>query len=305
MTLSKRRMLLVALSFYHVVGFGVHDLHAMSMPFLQGAAPVTAVTSGIFGQYLHTLSVHPLETKMATGAVMAVAGDALAQSRDDNEYDTRRASSFAAFDMAYRALQHKLFPLIVHKFHGQFLLAALSSTLPLVHSNMDASSITDYLAAIEQTLASQLGIVPFFYYPVFFALTGTIQGLSASGSMDRAKETFVPLMKRNLLFWLPVQFIQFEYVPENLQIPFLSICGLCWTVVLSTYAGSTKKFDTEPEIVQEMVSDSVLTSEQEQMVTVDGVNVNIQLLDDALLLEENEDVVFDEAERRGYTVRRS
>ena len=163
------------------------------------------------GAYKHLLKTNPLPTKMMTGATLAVCGDAIAQAKDkDTDYDKQRAASFAVFDMAYRALQHCSFPIIVAACHGQFLGA-----LPGVGNAFDASQ----LAAMEQTLASQLGIVPFLYYPAFFALTGFMQGLTPSGAVSRAKENFLPLMKRNLLFWIPMQFIQFGYIQEDLQIP--------------------------------------------------------------------------------------
>ncbi|CAJ1960318.1 unnamed protein product [Cylindrotheca closterium] len=193
--------------------------------------------SDLLDGYKELLNSNPLPTKMLTGATLAVCGDAIAQSKDDNEYDKPRAASFAAFDMVYRAVQHFSFPIIVAACHGQYLGA-----IPLV-GDIDVSQ----LSAMEQTLASQLGIVPFFYYPVFFSLTGAIQGLSVSGAMDRAKENFVPLMKRNLLFWIPVQFIQFGYIQEDLQIPFLSMCGLAWTFILSVAAGSAKSYTPEEE----------------------------------------------------------
>jgi hypothetical protein len=204
--------------------------------------------------YTDLLAQHPLMTKMATGGTLATCGDAIAQSQTDEPYDRRRAASFMVFDMAYRAVQHVSFPVIVHELQGQYLgglLAALhlSSQVP-----------TEYAAAMEQTLASQLGIVPLFYYPVFFSLTAFIQGLSADGAVERAKEMFVPLMKRNLLFWIPVQFVQFGFIDENLQIPFLSVAGLCWTFILSASAGSASSYNksnvadynaSEPEIEEE------------------------------------------------------
>lgn len=200
-----------------------------------GAAAIFDPLSG----YKELLKTHPLPTKMMTGATLAVCGDAIAQSKDrDVDYDKRRAASFAVFDMAYRALQHFSFPIIVAYCHGQIL-----GSLPVVGS-LDSSQ----LAAMEQTLASQLGIVPFFYYPAFFTISGAIQGLSAEASWSRAVDTFVPLMKRNLLFWIPVQFIQFGYIQEDLQIPFLSCAGLAWTFILSVYAGSAKSYSPEKEM---------------------------------------------------------
>lgn len=189
--------------------------------------------------YKELLKTHPLPTKMVTGATLAVCGDAIAQFKDaDVSYDKRRAASFAAFDMAYRALQHVAFPIIVAYCHGQIL----GSVPPL--NAFDSSQ----LAAMEQTLASQLGIVPFLYYPAFFTISAAIQGLSASGAWSRAVETFIPLMKRNLLFWIPIQFIQFGYIQEDLQIPFLSCAGLAWTFILSVYAGSAKNYRPEKNV---------------------------------------------------------
>ena len=206
----------------------------------------------ILESYKQLLSSHPLPTKMMTGATLAVCGDAIAQSKDvDKDYDKRRAVSFAAFDMVYRAVQHYSFPIIVAACHGQYL----GSLLPTNADLFDASQ----LGAMEQTLASQLGIVPFFYYPVFFSLTGFMQGLSVSGTISRAKENFLPLMKRNLLFWIPVQFVQFGYIQEDLQIPFLSMCGLAWTFILSVAAGSAKSYTPEKEMEKEIIAAAVET----------------------------------------------
>jgi hypothetical protein len=146
---------------------------------------------------------------MITGGLLATMGDALGQSREvDVPYDKRRAASFATFDMAYRALQHTVFPIIVAFCKGKFLLSLLASIPPLAQplSNVDPT----YFAAMEQTLASQLGVVPFLYYPVFFALTGAVQGLTLDGAIERAKENFLPLMERNLLFWIPGVFVEFK-----------------------------------------------------------------------------------------------
>ena len=43
---------------------------------------------------------------------------------------------------------------------------------------------------------------------------------------------------------VPIQFIQFGYIQEDLQIPFLSCAGLGWTFILSMYAGSAKSYNS-------------------------------------------------------------
>lgn len=193
----------------------------------------------VFEKYISTLTAFPLPTKMLTGAALATAGDAIAQKREDNEYDPSRGASFAAFDMIYRAAQHWLFPIIVELCRGQHLFSIMGS--------IGAAQLLDLstLTAMERSLASQLIIVPFLYYPVFFTFTGYMQGLNFEQGMDRAKQNFVPLMKRNLLFWIPVQYVQFCYIPTDLQIPFLSCAGLAWTFILSVLAGSAKKYSSD------------------------------------------------------------
>jgi Mpv17 / PMP22 family len=208
----------------------------------------TTVASDIVNTYKDMLGQFPLPTKMLTGGTLSTVGDAIAQSKDRNSpYDTRRALSFAAFDMAYRALQHASFPYIIQQCHGQFICSITSAiSLPLLLDQHSA-------AAMEQTLASQLIIVPFLYYPAFYTLTATIQGLDFDGAVQRAQETFLPLMQRNLLFWIPVQFIQFGYIEESLQIPFLSVCGLAWTFILSMFAGSAKQYSTNQSMIPSSV----------------------------------------------------
>eukprot|EP00980_Cylindrotheca_fusiformis_P021314 scaffold8211_cov117-Cylindrotheca_fusiformis.AAC.10 len=241
----------IALLVQTASSFSLPDLVAAGSHLSHVAPHVVAKTTNHFDllqSYKQVLSSHPLPTKMMTGATLAVCGDSIAQSKDEKAaYDKRRAASFAAFDMAYRAVQHFSFPLIVAACHGQFL-----GSLPIIGINFDPSQ----LGAMEQTLASQLGIVPFFYYPVFFSLTGAIQGLSVSGSITRAQENFLPLMKRNLMFWIPVQFVQFGYIQEDLQIPFLSICGLAWTFILSVAAGSAKSYTPEKEMEKNIINAS-------------------------------------------------
>ena len=150
------RALVAVLFFGTASGFGIHD----SFHLMQTAASSASHQVPHFDlltAYKSQLISNPLPTKCLTGATLAVAGDAIAQSQaKDESYDQRRAASFAVFDMAYRALQHFSFPIIVANCHGQFL-----DSSPLLHGNIDLSN----LAAMEQTLASQLGIVPFMYYP--------------------------------------------------------------------------------------------------------------------------------------------
>lgn len=193
------------------------------------------IASALYNQALLT---NPLETKLATGGILALAGDAIAQSREDADYDVKRAGAFISFDIFYRAVQCALFPEIIRICDGHYLGSFLS-VMPLVEVD------TDVLATLEQTMFNQFLVIPFLYYPVFFTLTGYMQGLSLDATIERVSTTIVPLLKRNWTFWIPVQYFQFGYVDEPLQIPFLCVVGLAWTFILSLSAGSVKKNDVE------------------------------------------------------------
>jgi hypothetical protein len=312
-----RALLLLALC-TSIQGFaGLHDVVSSASPFLH--APTTAVLASaattatssaslLLSQYTQSLAVNPLETKMATGAILATLGDAIAQSQSGQAYNVRRASSFAAFDVAYRAAQHALFPLIVTHCQGQFLTSVLGAIAPQLLSSADTTTV--YAAAMEQTLASQLGIVPFLYYPVFFTLTGVVQGLSGEQSWTRAKDNFLPLLKRNLLYWIPVQFVQFAFVETSLQIPFLCVCGLLWTFLLSIMAGSTKGYNNDDKteeaaaaLVEQVEGDSplplVMTMDDSESVLANvdtrqllSLENNVMKFDKDMLQEEQQDALL-------------
>lgn len=188
------------------------------------------------------LAVHPLETKLATAAALAVAGDAIAQRRDkDAPYDTSRAASFVLFDTAYRGgFQHAAFPWIIEHCRGDTLAS-------LVPPGAEPLADPSLLAAVECTAFNQLLVVPIVYYPLFFGITGAVQGLSASESVQRAKGSFVDLTLRNWKFWIPAQLAQFALLPEELQVPYTCVMGLVWNVILSAVAGDARTADATAE----------------------------------------------------------
>lgn len=185
--------------------------------------------------YKHCLEEHPLVTKMVTGGILSLSGDAIAQirSRPKAAYNKRRAVSFMMFDMSYRAIQHTVFPIIISLCQGDLLTALIVGSIAYELN----TTTTNILAAVEQTLANQLVIVPFLYYPIFFMVTGLVQGMTYTQVIEKAKRQFPVLIKRSFIFWLPCHFIQFMFIEEDMQVPFISLVGLCWTIILSSIAG--------------------------------------------------------------------
>jgi protein Mpv17 len=200
--------------------------------------PLSLLGEKILDSYKKSMVLHPLQTKVATGASLAIMGDAMAQSMELNiqHYDTRRAASFAAFDGSYRVFQHLAFPVITGHCKGRVLTGLLS----VIPSLVVGGNLRLFLAAVERTLTYQLAVIPLLYYPVFFMFTGFIQGLSVSESFQRAKQNFLPCWKRNLMFWIPIQLVMFGLVDEKWQIPFVCVMGVIWSTILSVTVGKAK-----------------------------------------------------------------
>lgn len=263
----------------------VHHSSLLLASSASAAAPTPPLDLDLIGLYRHSLSAHPLTTNVATGACLALLGDAVAQSREPegHVYDSRRAASFVAFDSCYRAVQFNIFPWIVEHCTGDFFGGLMRGAGSF--GSALADRVDPYLlATLERSLSNQLVVVPLFYYPLFFALTGAVQGLTIEGTVDRARTSFLPLMKRNLAFWIPVQFVQFGYVEESLQIPFLCVAGLAWTVILSINAGNVKTKTAAPAAeggegvgycVTGMEDTCVLPPEREDLFDGEGVGAAV------------------------------
>ena len=99
-------------------------------------------------------------------------------------------------------------------------------------------------APLEQVLFNQFVVSPFVYYPLYFAVTGPIQGLSCKETLRRARKQFGTLFGFNTCFWLPVQMFQFAFVPKRYKVPFICLASFLWNFFLSMLSGSVTKFRT-------------------------------------------------------------
>lgn len=210
--------------------------------------PSWIVSSVLYKPYQNLLVTNPLPTKVLTGAILSLLGDAIAQAtantaavannQEKAAYDKRRAISFAAFDACYRCFQHIMFPIIIRVGKGNVVKSLLTRFLP---SQRLVTMLAPAAAAIEQTAMYQMIIVPLIYYPVFFSFTGIIQGLTVKESLQRMQQNFLTCWGRNLMFWIPTQMVLFGLVAENWQIPFACLMGMIWSMILSKIAGSTDR----------------------------------------------------------------
>mmetsp|Transcript_20411 Transcript_20411/g.58571 ORF Transcript_20411/g.58571 Transcript_20411/m.58571 type:complete len:350 (-) Transcript_20411:95-1144(-) len=191
-------------------------------------------SSKLLKSYSQLLVTHPLETKAGTAAILAAAGDAIAQKSSDasKDYDPTRGASFALFAAMYTgAFQHYWFGWENTKL--SFVAAELSPALALFFASSAA------VLPIAKLVLNQFVVVPFLYMPLFFALTGYMAGLTQEESLDRAKQMYGQILVRNYWYWLPVQFVQFALIAPEWQIPYVCGASLIWTIILSSASSAT------------------------------------------------------------------
>lgn len=226
-----------------------------------GDTSVADIASSLLDDYRSALDAEPLKVKIITGCLLAIVGDAIAQSGQPEEYNKKRAAAFVMFDAVWRTVQQVTYGPIIQTCNGKFSTSLLGS-LAFAQDAALKEENKFVFGAIEQTLVSQLVLIPLLYYPIFYSVTGVVQNLTVDETITRAKETFIQLMKRNLLFWIPVQFCAFYFVEENLQIPVLTASGLIWTVILSLSAGNVSSSSADEEelaIEEQMVLETGAT----------------------------------------------
>lgn len=174
---------------------------------------------------------------IGTGGVLTLVGDVLAQSLTSKtreisgefklppeDWDKIRTAAFVAFGGIYTGgVQHFIF---------EYLNAA-------------------YDDPIQRLLLAQFFFIPFCYYPTFLLMVPALRAgweetfenagnfVSPEATARREQlfsEVFGKIpstLVRNWCFWLPVQFVQFSFIPPNLQITYVAAFGVIWNAILS------------------------------------------------------------------------
>ena len=176
-----------------------------------------------WAMYLLLLESNPLVTKMATSGVLNAFGDLLAQVlfEDGQSVDTKRTLTFT--------------------FLGAFLVG------PALHfwygSLGKIVTVGGSVGAGLRLGLDQLAFAPVFlatFLSALFAIEGNTDKLP-----NKLKQDLFPTVVANWKIWVPFQFLNFRFVPANLQVGAANVIALVWNVYLSW--ASHKKV---PEVIE-------------------------------------------------------
>ena len=169
--------------------------------------------STLWGAYLHALEKHPLATKCATSGFLNALGDLFAQFMFDDAankgIDFRRAGVFT------------------------FLGAALvGPALHLWYGTLGKLVTVKGSAGAAISLILDQGVFAPAFLCVFLSSLFTINGMQDQ-IVPKLKQDFASTVVANWKIWIPFQFLNFRFVPLNLQVAAANVVALLWNTYLS------------------------------------------------------------------------
>lgn len=160
--------------------------------------------------------------QMTAAASIAGFGDAgmqLAEGRKLQSLDVNRAARLCAFRMAHAPVVDFIWKC----FDRKIVVGALGTSV-----------------AVRKALTHQALIMP-PSVGLFFISQALLEGLSWQESLERVRESILPLMQVSLPYGFSVHCITFSLIPEHLRIVWASTCAVAWTAYMSHANEEAKK----------------------------------------------------------------
>ncbi|CAN8252376.1 unnamed protein product [Cochlearia groenlandica] len=161
--------------------------------------------------YMALLSDSPVLTKAVTSAILTLIGDLICQLTIDksSSLDKKRTLTFTALGLG----------LVGPALHFWYLYLSKVVT---------ASGLS---GAVMRLLLDQFVFAPVFV-GVFLSAVVTLEG-KPSNVIPKLKQEWTGAVLANWQLWIPFQFLNFRFVPQNFQVLASNVVALAWNVILS------------------------------------------------------------------------
>lgn len=182
----------------------------------------------LYDPYMRAIERAPWTTKLVTSGVLMGAGDVVAQvgveRRKVADMDMARLARMSAIGLCVSG------PMVT----GWYLILERTIKLSTVSRTAVAMTITD------QTLFSPTII------SVFFAMNVVLDGRPLSDAKKEVRELLWPTLKANWTIWPAAQLINFNFVPPQMRVLFVSTIALFWNSYIS-FAANAHDCENENE----------------------------------------------------------
>ncbi|KAI3706002.1 hypothetical protein L1987_76254 [Smallanthus sonchifolius] len=161
--------------------------------------------------YLSLLEAHPVWTKAITSALLTFVGDLICQVLIDKvpSLDLKRVSLFSFLGMA----------LVGPTLHFWYLYLSKLVTM------------TGASGAFVRLIIDQFIFAPVFV-GVFLSTLVTLEG-RPSLVLPKLQQEWLSSVIANWQLWIPFQFLNFRFVPQQFQVLAANFIALIWNVILS------------------------------------------------------------------------
>lgn len=183
-------------------------------------------TKSFMEWYEGHLNERPVITKMITGAFLWGVGDAVAQVVPRL---TDRTSPTSSWDYDWpRTARAVIFGFGIHAptahVHYNFL------EWLTVKAGVTGMSIPIFKAVLEQFVYWS-----WFSNSMYHAAMGAMQGRSPEQIYQRLVDVLWETQKAQWVFWIPIQLLNFQFVPVRHQLNVVLLTSIVWTALLSAW----------------------------------------------------------------------
>jgi len=185
---------------------------------------------GFVQWYESHLNARPVTTKAITGSILWGLGDGVAQTvptffqdADDNkptadsfQYDFPRTARAVFFGFAIHApLSHLHFNFLEHL--------------------TVRSQLTGYSIPVFKTIMEQFVYWSWFSNSLYHGAMGLMQGMSGKECIERIEDVLWDTQVAQWSFWIPIQLLNFQFVPVRHQLNVVLMTSVVWTALLSAW----------------------------------------------------------------------
>jgi len=210
-----------------------HSASAAASAATLKAKPTSASTGSfsLLKMYEGYLDRMPVLTKMVTGAFLWGLGDGVAQTIPKVTADSSDANYRQVVEAQYdwmRTARAVLFGFAIHAptshVHFNFL------EWMTVRANVTGLKIPVFKAFMEQ----------FVYWSwisnsMYHGAMGAMQGMGPADIQNRISDVLWETQKAQWAFWIPVQLLNFRFVPVRHQLNVVLVTSVAWTALLSAW----------------------------------------------------------------------
>ncbi|XP_043245760.1 peroxisomal membrane protein 2-like [Amphibalanus amphitrite] len=162
--------------------------------------------------YLRLLQSSPILTKSVSSAIISALADLSAQTILRNKrFNLSSAGNYALMGLVITGPA-------THHFH-RLLDRWLPPTLPA--------------AAFLRLAADRLLFGPVFLLVTLYVLN-RLEGHCHDSTVFMLKNGFLPMFKANLKFWVPLSYINVNYVSQEYRVLFGNVCAFFWIIIMAS-----------------------------------------------------------------------